>query len=228
MFQMFETPAPETDMVESQSEQAYAKLEELIVTLQIAPGSTISESEFCERIGFGRTPVREALQRLARQQLVKILPRRGMVVTEINAETQLYLLELRRELEGFMVRMAARRRSQEEAHRFSEIASDMERAAVEGDEDGFMALDKEFNALVGEACGNPFARDSMDRWNALSRRFWFRHHRQVGDLERMATLHAEVAWAIGAGDERAAEIANEALIGYLSGFTRATLETVSS
>ena len=211
----------------SQAEQAYERLEEMIVTMQIAPGASISESELCEQVGMGRTPVREALQRLARQRLINILPRRGMVVTEINAETQLYLLELRRELDGFMVRAAARRRSQEQAFRFGEIASDMERAAVEGDEEAFMALDKAFNALLGEACGNPFARDSMDQWNALSRRFWFRHHRQVGDLERMATLHAEVAWAVGAGDEAAAERANEALMGYLAGFTRATLETVS-
>ncbi|MBO6784692.1 MAG: GntR family transcriptional regulator, partial [Alphaproteobacteria bacterium] len=102
----------------SQAEQAYERLEEMIVTMQIAPGASISESELCEQVGMGRTPVREALQRLARQRLINILPRRGMVVTEINAETQLYLLELRRELDGFMVRAAARRRSQEQAFRF--------------------------------------------------------------------------------------------------------------
>lgn len=213
-------------MPESQAEQAYEKLEELIVTLQLAPGASISEGELCERTGFGRTPVREALQRLSQQRLINILPRRGMVVTEINVETQLSLLEFRRELEGFMVRLAARRRTREEAYEFGEIASEMERAAVEGDEEGFMVLDKAFNTLVGTACRNNFARSSMEQWNPLSRRFWFRHHRRVGDLERMATLHAEVAWAIGAGDPAAAERANEALMGYLAGFTRATLEEV--
>jgi DNA-binding GntR family transcriptional regulator len=214
-------------MSESQSERAYSRLEELIVTLQLAPGSPISESELCARTGFGRTPVREALQQLARQGLITILPRRGMVVTDINAEAQLQLLEFRRELEGLMVRMAARRRSRDEAYRFGEIASEMERAAVEGDEEAFMSLDRAYNELLGEACDNRFARASMAQWNPLSRRFWFRHHRRVGDLERMATLHAKVAWAVGAGDAAAAARANEALMGYLAGFTRATLEEMA-
>ena len=83
----------------SLSDRAYRRLEEMIVTLQLAPGAVVSESALSKRLGIGRTPIREALQRLARERLVVVLPRRGIMVSEINVSTQLRLLEARRELE---------------------------------------------------------------------------------------------------------------------------------
>lgn len=209
---------------QSLTDQAYTTLEELIVTLQITPGQAISEGELCEQTGFGRTPVREALQRLAQQHLVSIFPRRGMFVTEINVETQLQLLELRREIERLMVRLAARRRTEAEHLQFAEIAAAMEEAAETSDDERFMVLDNVFNTLVGTTCRNAFAQTSMEQWNPLSRRFWYRHHTLVGDLPRMAALHADIAWAIVAGDEDAAARASDLLVDYLTAFTRAALD----
>lgn len=208
----------------SLTEQAYTRIEELIVTLELPPGSAVSEGELCAQTGFGRTPVREALQRLSRQGLINILPRRGMFVTEINVETQLQLLDLRREVERLMVSSAARRASAEERARFRTLAEEMYRAAGADDDAGFMGLDQAFNAMVGAACRNPFARASMEQWNPLARRFWFQHHRNVGDLPRMAALHAAVARAISVGDADAAARASDALINHLAGFTRAALD----
>ncbi|MDA0787745.1 MAG: GntR family transcriptional regulator [Proteobacteria bacterium] len=208
----------------SLTEQAYARIEELIVTLQLPPGGAVSEGELCARTDFGRTPVREALQQLSRQGLINILPRRGMFVTEISAETQLQLLDLRREVERLMVSLAARRTTEEERDRFRTLAAEMYRAAGADDDEAFMALDRAFNAMVGAACRNPFARASMEQWNPLARRFWFQHHRNVGDLPQMAALHAAVARAIGMGDADAAARASDALINHLAGFTRAALD----
>ena len=73
----------------SLTNQAYARLEELIVTLQLAPGEVVSEAALSDKVGIGRTPIREALHRLARERLVTILPRRGIIVTEINIGAQL-------------------------------------------------------------------------------------------------------------------------------------------
>jgi DNA-binding GntR family transcriptional regulator len=84
--------------LESLTERAYRQIEELIVTLQIPPGTVVSEASLSERLAIGRTPIREALQRLARERLVVVLPRRGIMVSEINVRTQLRLLEVRREL----------------------------------------------------------------------------------------------------------------------------------
>jgi len=77
---------------------------------------------------------------------------------------------------------------------------------------------------VGTTCRNAFAQTSMEQWNPLSRRFWYRHHTLVGDLPRMAALHADIAWAIVAGDEEAAARASDLLVDYLTAFTRAALD----
>ena len=84
----------------SLTEQAYRALEELITTLALPPGTVLGEQSLAQRLQIGRTPIREALQRLARDGLVVVLPRRGILVSEINIRTQLRLLETRRVLEG--------------------------------------------------------------------------------------------------------------------------------
>src|SRR3546814_13290711 len=91
-------------------EQDYTPLEEMIITLQLAPGSAVSEAGLSELLGIGRTPIREALQRLARERLITILPQRGVLVSEINVGTQLRLLEVRRELERLIARRSEERR----------------------------------------------------------------------------------------------------------------------
>ena len=100
-----------SEPIASLSERAYRRLEEMIVTLQLAPGSVVSETALSKRLGIGRTPIREALQQLARERLVVVLPRRGIMVSEINVRTQLRLLEARRELERLIAQRAARRAS---------------------------------------------------------------------------------------------------------------------
>src|SRR5436305_13711508 len=90
--------------VQSLTELAYLDLEEMIVTLKLPPGTAVSESELSQRLRIGRTPIREALQRLARERLIVILPRRGILVPEINVKRQLRLLAVRREVERLSAR----------------------------------------------------------------------------------------------------------------------------
>ncbi len=82
------SPTP-SQVPPSLNEEAYRLIEEMIVTLELAPGSVVSEAMLSERIGIGHTPIREALQRLAREHLVQILPRRGVVVTAVDVGHQL-------------------------------------------------------------------------------------------------------------------------------------------
>ncbi|HAE00603.1 MAG TPA: GntR family transcriptional regulator, partial [Rhodospirillaceae bacterium] len=88
----------------SLTEQAYRQIEERIVTLRLEPGEVLSEASLSLELGIGRTPIREALQRLAREGLVNILPRRGILVSDINVRNQLELLAVRREVERLMAR----------------------------------------------------------------------------------------------------------------------------
>jgi DNA-binding GntR family transcriptional regulator len=208
----------------SLTDQAYAKLEELIVTLALAPGEVVSESALGAQLGIGRTPIREALHRLARERLVNILPRRGIVVSEINVGAQLRLLEVRREIERLVARSAARRASDEERAEFMTLAKAFEAAAKEDAATAFMRTDRAFNELALVAARNEYASGAMLLMHSLSRRFWFIHYRQAADMPLAAKLHAAVARAIARGDAKAAASASDALVDYIEAFTRSTAD----
>jgi len=210
---------------QSLTDLAYAHLEELIVTLKLAPGAVVSEAELSERIGIGRTPIREALQRLARENLVSILPRRGIVVTAINVKDQLRLLEVRRELERLIARSAARRATDAERNRFRELARDFEKSANRDDDVTFMRTDREFNSLCSAASHNEFAAGAMSLMHSLSRRFWYIHYRKAADMPVTAKLHADIARAIADGDEERAATASDRLLDNIEKFTRDTVGT---
>ena len=205
------------------TEQAYKEMEELIVTLQLSPGEVLSEASLTELLGIGRTPIREALQRLALEGLVVILPRRGIFVSEVNVRSQLELLRVRREVERLMVRLAAGRATALEHEQFIEIADAMVKTSYSNDDVEFMRLDQEFNSLISSTCRNDYARKTMGLLQGLARRFWYQHYKEALDLPLCASLHANLARAIGRGDGDGAAEASDKLIDYIEQFARATV-----
>ena len=212
----------------SLTDRAYGELEERIVTLQLEPGAVLSETTLAQQLGFGRTPVREALQRLAREGLVVIFPRRGILVSEIDVKRQLTLLEVRRALERLMATKATQRTSDGEREQFVAIAEGMEQASVDNDDIAFMRLDRELNLLVAKATRNEFASRAMGLMHGLSRRFWYFHYKEVADLPLCAKLHADLARAISRRDSEAAAAASDHLMDYIEDFTRASLDAMNS
>ena len=213
---------PNARRVESLTEQAYRVVEEQIVTLRLKPGGILSEQSPATT-KFGRTPIREALQRLAREGLITILPRKGILVSDINPRNQLLLLEVRRELERLLSRTGAERATPVQRTGFQDIARGMDQAAKHKDDIAFMRLDRELNALVIEAAHNDYAARSMRLLQGLSRRFWYMHYREAADLPLCARLHANQARAIAKGDADAAARASDKLMDYVERFTRATV-----
>jgi DNA-binding GntR family transcriptional regulator len=216
-------PSDAGEVADSLTEKAYRQIEELIVTLQIAPGAVVSEASLGERLAIGRTPIREALQRLARERLVVVLPRRGIMVSEVNVRTQLRLLEVRRELERLIARSAARRASDAQRRQLRDVAAAMAQAARGNDDLTFMRSDRELNLLALEAARNEFATGAMALMHGLSRRFWYIHYKEVADLPLSARLHANLALAIADGDADQAGAASDRLLDYIEEFTRATV-----
>src|SRR6516164_3841171 len=205
------------------TEQAYHLIEEQIVTLRLEPGDILSEQMLSASFKIGRTPIREALQRLAREGLVAILPRKGILVSDINPRHQLLLLEVRRELERLLCRAGAERATAPQRGSMLAIAQGMDRAAKTNDDIAFMRLDRELNALMIEAAHNDYAARSMKLLQGLSRRFWYMHYREAADLPLCARLHANQARAIAKGDADAAARASDKLMDYVESFTRATV-----
>jgi DNA-binding GntR family transcriptional regulator len=208
---------------ETLTEQAYNLLEEMIVTLKLAPGAVLAEQALSAELGIGRTPIREALQRLAREGLVLVLPRKAIIVTETDPRRQLLVLEVRRELERLLARASAERATDAERKHFSEIADGMESAARDNDDIVFMRLDRELNALLAEAAHNEYAARAMRSLNGHSRRFWYLHYKEAADLPRCARLHADEARAIAKGNAARAMAAADKLLDYTESFTRATV-----
>jgi DNA-binding GntR family transcriptional regulator len=202
---------------------AYEVLEEAIVTLKLAPGSVVSEQQLADMTGIGRTPIREAIQRLAREHLMVVLPQRGLLVSSMDVNKQLKLLETRREIERLICRSAARRASEEERKRFRQLADDFMKAASCNDDIAFMRADRDFNETCLAAARNEFSEGAMRMLQGLSRRFWFLHYKQSPDMPGMARLHAEVALAIANGDVDAAGQGLDRLIDNIEGYTRATV-----
>ncbi len=214
-------PADQPATVPPLTEQAYAALEECIVTLRLKPGEFLSEHALAEQLGLGRTPIREALQRLAREGLVAILPRRGILVSATEPKQQLLVLEVRRELERLLSRTAAARATAGQRLAFREIAAGMDAAAAGSDDIAFMRLDRAHNLLMTDAAHNEFAAGAMRLINGHSRRFWYQHYAQTADLPLCARLHGDQARAIADGDAVAAATASDQLIDYTEAFTRA-------
>ncbi len=206
------------------AEKAYRRLEEMIVTLRLPPGEVLSEAELAKKLKIGRTPIREALQRLAREGLVLILPWRGVLVSEVNVNTQLRLLEVRRELERLMARLASSRATDEERSWFRMIAEGMDQAATEEDEILFIRLDRQLNTLGARATHNEFVSKSMGLMHGLSRRFWYLHCRKVAELSAMTQLHAKVARSIAEGADEKATQASDALNDYVELCVRAAMD----
>lgn len=207
--------------VTSLTDRAYAQLERMIATLELRPGAFVSEAELCERLGIGRTPVREAMQRLARQHLLQIMPRRGCIVADCRFGDELNVIEVRRPLELVVVRGAAERATPEQRRQFTEIADGMAAALKGNDFDAFAHLDAEFNRLCLDASGNAIAASMMRLISTQNRRFWFMHHGRTLPREGVES-HVEIAHAIASGDANGATRATERLMVYVEALARRT------
>ncbi|HEX7391233.1 MAG TPA: GntR family transcriptional regulator [Acidiphilium sp.] len=214
-------PASGTD--ESQSRIAYRLIEAMIVTHELPPGSRISETSLSNRLGIGRTPIREALQRLSFEGTVKILPRSGAYVSEIDLVDQLAMIEVRKGIENVLAGRAARFAREPERLRFRELAEMFENAAATNSGLAFVEADREFNALIAATAHNKYAVQAIVPIEAQTRRFWYLHFRQFGDLQRVCELHAFVARKIAGNDEKNARKGSDRIVDYAEEYTRKTL-----
>jgi len=213
----------ETQQQGSLAQEAYERLEEMIVTLELKPGSLFSESELGKRTNIGRTPLREALQKLAAQRLVTVLPRRGMIISQIDVRDHLALLELLRVVDRLIAAKAARRATPEQRDALRRASREMKKAAQQGELPRYLRLDHECDEIIYSAARNPFAQDVATPLYSHSRRFWY-CYRHGGDLIESASLHWKLMNAVADGDAEAASKASDALIDHMEQFTRAALD----
>jgi DNA-binding GntR family transcriptional regulator len=123
-------------------------------------------------LGIGRTPLREAIKRLALENLVEIRPRRGTYVTEVNVADIVHITEVRAELEGHAAQLAAMRMEDEGRAEAEGLLAELEDLDPD-DSDALMHVDERIHRLAWEAAGNPYLADTLERYFALSLRIWY-------------------------------------------------------
>ena len=206
------------------AEKIYYAIEEKIVKLEYKPGSFLTENFLEKNLKCGRTPIREAIQKLAREGLIKVIPRKGLLITHIDINDQLNLIQVRRELEKLMAKLSAKNASKAQKENFIKISKLMKKCK-NNDNDKFIKLDKEMNDLLAISCDNEFLRRSMRLVSGLSRRFWFyRNLKNLNDLRIIAELHSAVCDSIYKGDQLNAEKRTEKLMDYIESFTKDSVQ----
>jgi DNA-binding GntR family transcriptional regulator len=157
----------------SLAEQAYQLLEQKLVSLELPPGAQVSEGRLIELTGYGRTPVREAIQRLAQQELLLVMPRKGLMVRPISRSSMLHILEARKPLERLIVYRAALNARDAQRSEMASIARDLTISHDSFDE--FLLLDKALFDLLDLCAGNPWASAAIVPLRSHCRRFWYYH-----------------------------------------------------
>jgi DNA-binding GntR family transcriptional regulator len=188
----------------SQSDLAYARILERIVRLEMPPGSVVNEAKLREELGIGRTPIREALQRLGRENLVRSVPHRGTFVTDVNITDLARITEVRVVIESHAARLAAEKLTAGDREMIEELLELLGRGYVTDQRD-LMELDRRIHRAIYRAARNPFLEATLERYFNLSLRLWYLVLDHDVRLREAVDEHVELLRAILAGDSDLAE-----------------------
>jgi DNA-binding GntR family transcriptional regulator len=187
------------------ADQAYDALRELIVSLELQPGALVKEPELVARLGIGRTPVREALRRLAQERLIEVFPRRGMVVTTVDVRDLARLCEVRAALEPEAARLAAERATEADLDELTALMAELA-AGRRRDDRTLIALDRRIHTAIYRATHNQFLEETLEEYYVHALRIWMLGLEKTG-LSAAVHEHAELLGAIIRGNGvRAAEL----------------------
>ncbi|WP_246771102.1 GntR family transcriptional regulator [Aestuariivirga sp. YIM B02566] len=184
-------------------ENALQLIRQDIITCSLLPGSQISEAQLASRYGIGKAPVRYALAQLNQSGLIKALPRRGYLITNISLGDVVQLYDLRAIIEPATARLAAGRIDTAYLQRLDQIYAD-----ETADEEALIAANREIHAAIAVATGNKYLEEititMLDRMERILRYAWF-ERRRTG---RTFQGHRDLIEAIGGNEpERAVELA---------------------
>jgi DNA-binding GntR family transcriptional regulator len=193
----------------SLAEQAYLRLREDIIAVEIPPGTVLREDELMRTLGVGRTPVREAIQRLQRDGFVTIIPRRGTLVSEINITDLAAIYEVRAHVESWASRLAAERVRDADRRAAEALMAELEALTDDDPYEALLALDRRVHRFVYACCKNAFLAETLDHYHNLSLRILHvamrRYPALTPRLEDVVQEQRTMLAAIVAGDGDTAE-----------------------
>ena len=192
------------------ADRAYVELRDRIVTLRVPPGAPIDEDVIGGELEMGRTPVREAIKRLALEKLVTVFPRRGTFASEINITDLAHISDVRATLEGHAALRAAERITSGQLAELESLLKELGDSHGSDDVEALVALDARVHRFIYRCTGNPYLEETLARYLNLSLRIWHLVIDRLPHLFARVHEHAEVLQAIAAGEgERARDILTE-------------------
>lgn len=192
----------------------YERLVDLIVTLELEPGSVVTETTLLKRLGTGRSSIREAVVRLIDTGLATVIPRTGIAIAPVRLLDVQNVYEARSVIETTLARLAAERSRPDQVAAFIALADSLEPGAAPRD---FLAFDRRFHAAMADLASNELLSRSLRSVLLTSSRVWalyFRlngagHHAIDGSAPEQYLSHAPTVEAIAARDPDAAQRAIE-------------------
>ncbi|HEY4826608.1 MAG TPA: GntR family transcriptional regulator [Solirubrobacteraceae bacterium] len=189
------------------ADRAYHELRDRLVTLRIAPGAPIDEDLIGRELEMGRTPVREAIKRLALENLVSVFPRRGTFASEINITDLAHISDVRAHLESHAAYRAAERITDVQRAEMQGLLEELHASRGADDLESLMELDTRVHRFIYRCAGNPFLEETLDRYYNLSLRIWYLVIDRLPHLFARVHEHQDALHAISAGDaDRARDI----------------------
>jgi DNA-binding GntR family transcriptional regulator len=167
------TQVPDTTATRLVAEHAYMELRDRIVTLDLPPGTVLREDALMSELGIGRTPLREAVKRLALENLVDVQPRRGTFVSAVEAADIVNITEVSAELEGYAAELAALRLDPEGHTTAEQLLHEVEKLSRPKDQDWLMRFDERIHRFTWEAARNPYLSQTLERYFTHSLRIWY-------------------------------------------------------
>jgi DNA-binding GntR family transcriptional regulator len=187
------------------ADRAYVELRDRIVTLRIPPGAPIDEDLLGQELEMGRTPVREAIKRLALENLVTVYPRRGTFASEINITDLAHVSDVRAKLEGHAARRAAERITDAGRAELEELLEELSHSRGSDDVEKLMAVDADVHRFIYRCTGNPYLEETLSRYFNLSLRIWHLVLDRLPHLFARVHEHDDLLRAIAAGEADQAE-----------------------
>jgi DNA-binding GntR family transcriptional regulator len=206
----------------SLGDRVYRTLRDEIVFLELPPGTPVREVDVARRLGVGRTPVREALQRLAMNYLVELLPGRGAFVAPISLPDLVKISEIRLNLEGFAAASAATRATDAEREALRGLRDTIRQLTEDTPRDTLIRLDQDVHRSIYNATHNAFLEDALHRYLNLTLRAWVLVLDSVGGVAEMVDEHASLLDAVIEGDaEKAGALARQHITDFENDFRAA-------
>lgn len=198
------TLEPGDNRVTSLSEKAYHLIRDRLITLRIRPGETLDERALQEELDVGRTPVREALRKLADEQLVHVVPRRGIFACPIDLGALSAISEVRVELESYAGHLAAIRSTHDDHRAIKEVLDELDARRTDTTHLDLIRLDLRIHRTVHRATHNAYLVATLDEYYVHSMRMWFLVLDRLDHLGHALDSHRDLLTAVSGGDPETA------------------------